>query len=209
VSDNTIDNHRKGMGDVSHAALRLLTERAGLPESSLYLRWHVDDGVLVLGDGKGQPAGEALDPHRSSAEARYDDPPLAYQPGRDLTLQPIGLAEEDDLAHLAVPGDYLGRLKTDARNLLAMLAADDAMAPEIEDGAFLLVDVSDKQLSDGCLYVIDAGSGPTIRRVRHLSRGRLELLSGDSARHPPESLTKADLAALGVIGRLRSHSKVV
>lgn len=209
VSDNTIDNHRKGTGDVSHAALKELTEGAGLPQAALYFRWSVDDGELVFRDAQDKAILDPWQTGRPGAQPRYDVPPLAYNPGQDHLMQPGGMAEGDDVQHLTVPRDYLGRLQADPRSLLAMVVRDDGMVPEIEEGALLLVDVSDRLLTDGCLYVLDTGAGAIVRRVRRLARGEIELLCADSKLHPPLRLTKPDVAGLDLIGRLRSHSKSV
>ncbi|RWX77240.1 S24 family peptidase [Neorhizobium lilium] len=209
VSDNTIDNHRKGIGDVSHTAFRQLTEKAGLPQACLYFRWSVENGELLFADGQGNVYRDPAELDRPQAQAPKDEPTLVYVRDRETPLRPAGLAEEDDFIHLSVPLDYLGRLQVDPRDLLAMVATDHGMAPEVEEEALLLVDTADRELSDGCLYVLNAGNGAIIRRVRHLPKGSLELLSGDSERYPPQRIKKTAIPGLGVVGRLRSHSRGV
>jgi hypothetical protein len=205
VSDNTIDNHRKGTGDVSHAALRELTERAGLPQATLYLNWSLKEGELQFLDAEGRRVLGSEERERSGAPGE-DHAPFPYPPGHE-GMRPSGMAEEDDLAHLLVPQDYLGRLDVEPRNLIAMVSSDAGMAPEVEPGAFLLVDISDRNLTDGCLYVLNAGNDSIIRRIRRLADGSVELLIADGSvsRHIGEE----QLAELGVIGRLRSHSRSV
>jgi hypothetical protein len=206
VSDNTIDNHRKGTGDVSHAALRELTERAGLPQATLYLNWSLKEGELQFLDAEGRRVLGPEERERSGAPGE-DHAPFPYPAGHAEGMRPSGMAEEDDLAHLLVPQDYLGRLDVEPRNLIAMVSSDAGMAPEVEPGAFLLVDISDRNLTDGCLYVLNAGNGSIIRRVRRLPEAGVELLIADGSvsRHIGEE----QLAELGVIGRLRSHSRSV
>lgn len=209
VSDNTIDNHRKGSGDIKHVTLRELTEHAGLPPAALFFRWQLEDGELLFADEEGRLVREPGDLDRPGARFQDDVPPFAYVPGHDEVMRPAGLAEEGALPHLAVPLDYLDHLGPDPRNLVAMVAQDDGMVPEIEQGALLLVDVSDKQLTEGCVYVFDGESGPILRRIRRLPNGSLELLCADDQRHPPRRIAKADIGGLDTIGRLRSHSRVV
>ncbi len=206
VSDNTIDNHRKGTGNVSHAALCELTDRAGLPQATLYLNWSIKEGELQFQDAEGRRVPGPDERGRSGARGQ-DHAPFPYPPGHAEGMRPAGLAEEDDLAHLQVPQDYLGRLDVEPRNLIAMVSSDAGMAPEVEPGAFLLVDISDRNLTDGCLYVLNAGNGSIIRRIRRVADGGVELLTADDSvsRHIGEE----QLAELGVVGRLRSHSRSV
>jgi phage repressor protein C with HTH and peptisase S24 domain len=206
ISDNTIDNHRKGTGDVSHAALRELTERAGLPQATLYLNWSVEEGELQFADTEGRRV-LGPDERERSGSSREEHAPFPYPAGHAEGMRPAGMAEEDDLAHLLVPQDYLGRLDVEPRNLIAMVSGDAGMAPEVEPGAFLLVDISDRNLTDGCLYVLNAGNGSIIRRIRRLAEGGVELLTADGS--VSQHIGEAQLAELGVIGRLRSHSRSV
>ena len=207
VSDNTIDNYRKGIGDIKHAVLRDLTEHVGLPPSALYFRWRVEGDELIFTDERGAERREPAELDRRRVVFHDDVPPFPYVPGLDEVARPPGLAEEGGYVHLAIPLDYVGRLGVDPSRLAVMTVAEDGMAPEFEPGATLLVDTGDQAMTDGCVYALNTGAGPVVRRARRLADGGLELLCAPEQSRPPQRV--ADISSLDIIGRVRVHHRLL
>jgi phage repressor protein C with HTH and peptisase S24 domain len=209
VSDNTIDNYRKGIGDLKHAALRDLTEHVGFPLSALYFRWRLEEDELLFTDEWGTEHREPGELDRRRTVVHDDLPPLPYVPGYDEVARPPGLAEEAGYPHFAMPPDYLGRLGVDPSRLAVMAVAEDGMAPEFEPGATLLVDTGDRDMTDGCVYALNTDVGPVVRRARRLTDGGLELLCAPEQGRPPRRVPEADISSLDIIGRVRVHHRLL
>jgi phage repressor protein C with HTH and peptisase S24 domain len=209
VADNTIDNYRHGSREPRHIFLQNMAHNAGLPVSLLNGRWVYENGVLQVEDLAGQIVFELDAMSVSPAEPLIDMPPIPFAPGYDQVMQPQGFAEEQGAPRIGIPSSYWQGLQVDPKHIMVLMASGDTMAPTIADGAPVFIDVSDRALSDGRIYVFQSEDDFMIRRVQKLADGGLELVCDNAALYPPQRIKKAKLLDLQVIGRVRSSSSVV
>ena len=80
-------------------------------------------------------------------------------------------------------------------------AKGDSMQPTIPDGSILIVDLSQTEISNGCLYVFNVAGDLLVKRARRKLDASIELIS-DNEIYPLETVRKSDLDQLRVIGRV-------
>jgi len=82
-------------------------------------------------------------------------------------------------------------------------ASGDSMSPTIEDGALVLVDLSQTRIVDGGIYVVSLGDEVRIKRLKKSLSGKITLHSdGDKSIFPDEELDSHEASALVVHGRV-------
>jgi transcriptional regulator with XRE-family HTH domain len=88
--------------------------------------------------------------------------------------------------------------------LLAIVEVlDEAMAPRLQSGDFIFVDMKDCHLRDG-LFVITLGNAMAIRQVQFVGKDRVSLSLGDSSSKVDTVLDTNEIQALGrVVRKLR------
>ncbi|AXV14643.1 hypothetical protein CYG48_02310 [Neorhizobium sp. SOG26] len=197
VSDNTIDNYRHGSREPKHRVLATLLGHVDLPLSALTSRWIFEGQDLRFLDPDGTISDEP------TPAARYDDPPVAYVPGYDEVARPQGFAEPDELTTSALFPWYRSLLNLEPKQVLPVIAPDAAMEPAIPKGSPVFVDIGDRQLTDGAVYVVDLEENRCIRRVRRMGNGSVQLLAEKGEAYPPKRIKKADVPRLQVVGRVR------
>jgi phage repressor protein C with HTH and peptisase S24 domain len=167
-----------------------------IPDGSILLRL-AQNGVnvqwLLTGEGEmrsGESRGDLV------SIPRYDIRAAAGGAGSVVSEDPSGI--------VALHREWLmrsGRLSP--QNLVVLEASGDSMAPTIADGEPLIVDLADKKLSNGEIYVFRIGDAVQVKRIqRKMKDGTVTLLS-DNAKYAAETLSQADAEALHVIGRVR------
>lgn len=77
------------------------------------------------------------------------------------------------------------------------------MDPTIKDGARVVYDGSDTELSDGQMYMIKINETQCIRRVQITIDGGINLLC-DNSSYPAQSLPKEKASMIEVLGRVTS-----
>lgn len=80
-------------------------------------------------------------------------------------------------------------------------ARGDSMMPTIPNGAALVVDQSQSEISNGCIMVIGVGDDLLVKRIRRRLDGLIDLIS-DNMAYPPETLGPDALRQLRVVGRV-------
>lgn len=145
-----------------------------------------DNGTLVAGFGEAE-AGSYL-----------AEPPVVLVPA----YRPKGSAQEDATAELALSPLFVREVLGSAPDrLVTVQVSGNAMAPTVGDRDLLVVDSSDRRLSDGCLYALDTGGEPLVRRVARQATGGVRLLA-DNAAYAEELVSADCLDRLAVIGRV-------
>jgi phage repressor protein C with HTH and peptisase S24 domain len=97
------------------------------------------------------------------------------------------------------------RKKGSPGNMIVMEVMGDSMYPELEEGDNILVDQSQKQVSNNCVYVIGLDETIQVKRVQSLS-GLIILLSANR-HYPPVSVQGDEVDALRVIGKVLWSSR--
>lgn len=77
----------------------------------------------------------------------------------------------------------------------------DSMMPTIPDGAALIVDRSQQEISNGCIMVIGVDEDLLVKRIRRRVDGMIDLIS-DNPAYPPETLGPDSLRQLRIVGRV-------
>ncbi|WP_321362636.1 S24 family peptidase [uncultured Celeribacter sp.] len=80
-------------------------------------------------------------------------------------------------------------------------AKGDSMQPTIPDGSILIVDLSQNEINNGCLYVFNVDGDLLVKRARRKLNSSIELIS-DNDLYATETVSRSDLDQLRVIGRV-------
>jgi len=97
------------------------------------------------------------------------------------------------------------RKKGSPGNMIVMEVMGDSMYPELEEGDNILVDRSQKQVSDNCVYVIGLEETIQVKRVQSLPG--LVLLLSTNRHYPPVSVQGDEIDTLRVIGKVLWSSR--
>jgi len=102
---------------------------------------------------------------------------------------------------LHFPGRILDQVGIQPTNARFLEAAGDSMAPTLNDGDLMLVDVAARDLVEGKIYVITIGAEVFVKRLRR-APGRIVMMSDNRDLHPePEAVPAGD--PFSIIGRVK------
>jgi transcriptional regulator with XRE-family HTH domain len=200
LNDNTLDNYRHGKTEPRHSTLNMMAELAEVPIEYLGNDWSVEDGVIHFSPPEIPPAG-------------FSEP----NPVWDLADRMVIPAYEDvvpghsslDTTWTAIPEGFWAKLSVDPENMRVVSASGDSMSPTIVGGTPIFVDISDRKLEDGGVYLFDAGAELIARRVQRFADGSLELLPDNLERYRSQHVLKDGLAELKVVGRVCAASRIL
>lgn len=118
--------------------------------------------------------------------------------GRRMTVE-----DRVMLDTLSFRRDFIDRdLKTDAADLVAIEAPDDAMLPSIAPGDLLLADTSEPKLRGNGIYIFSSGGALTVRRLQIRLDGGFTVSSDNAARYPAEEIEPEALGKVRILGRV-------
>lgn len=203
LNDNTLDNYRHGKTEPRHSTLNMMAELAEVPIEYLGNDWSVEEGVIHFAFPEIPPGGFSEPNPVWNAADRILIP--AYE-DEAAGLPPL---EPRDTTWAAMPQSFWAKLSADPENIRVVSARGDSMSPTIVDGAPMFVDISDRKLEDGRVYLFDVGEELIVRRVQRLPHGSLELLPDNLERYRPQHVLKDNLADLKVVGRVCAASRVL
>ncbi|MBZ0253104.1 MAG: helix-turn-helix transcriptional regulator [Candidatus Methylomirabilis sp.] len=138
-------------------------------------------------------------------------PPATLEPPEDFVLLPrynvraaagAGAAVESEqiVDWLAFRREWVAsRLRVQPKELALIEAHGDSMAPKIRAGDLLLVNLADRKLKTGNVYVVRSGDELQVKRVQVRADSSVVLLS-DNPAYPPEEMAKK--ARPEVLGRV-------
>lgn len=107
----------------------------------------------------------------------------------------------DTVQQLAFRSDWVvNHLRRDPSKLAVVEAEGDSMIPTINPGDTLLIDRSERRLTDG-IYVVNVNERLMVKRVQALFGGRIRLTS-DNESYGPEELRGQEFEQLNVVGRV-------
>lgn len=99
------------------------------------------------------------------------------------------------------PRAQLESQNLDLESLYWMSAPDDSMSPSIHEGDVLVIDVSDREVKDGKVYIVRYAGSLIVKRLFKRINGLL-LRSDDSTASPDETLPLSKQDAIDVVGRV-------
>ncbi|MBP2560322.1 transcriptional regulator with XRE-family HTH domain [Neorhizobium galegae] len=203
LNDNTLDNYRHGKTEPRHSTLNMMAELAEVPIEYLGNDWSVEDGVIHFSTPEIPSAGFSEPSPIWDVADRIVIP--AYE---DLGSGQSSL-ERHDITWAAIPRGFWAILSVDPENMRVVSASGDSMSPTILDGAPMFVDIGDRKLEDGSVYLFDVGEELIARRVQRLVDGSLELLPDNLERYRPQHVLKDGLRELKVVGRVCAASRIL
>lgn len=87
------------------------------------------------------------------------------------------------------------------KDLALVFAKGDSMEPTISDNNTVMIDTSQRELRDGCIYVIRTNDHLIVKRIQ-TRLGSQVLLISDNAAYPPIEVNMGEPGDLEVIGRV-------
>ena len=196
----------------------------GNPPAADYLAAIIELGVDIFFVLTGK-RGEDITPRPGTSVRKQDGTVLkVYEgepqseadrnpPGDDL----ISLPFYQDVAASAGPGaispsDHADSVIAFGRSFLrdqgavpekcsVIWARGDSMAPTIPDASLLIVDLSQAEIANGCIMVINIGEDLLVKRIRRRLDGLVDLIS-DNPAYPPETIGPDMMRQLRVVGRV-------
>ncbi|WP_051484058.1 S24 family peptidase [Rhizobium sp. CF080] len=203
INDNTLDNYRHGKTEPRHSTLNMMAELADVPIEYLGNDWSVEEGIIHFAPPEIPPAGFSEPSPLWNLADRVFIPAYEDETTGQLSFEP------HDATWAAIPQGFWAKLLVDPGNMRVLFAKGDSMSPTIVDGAPIFVDISDRKLEDGRVYLFDVGEELIVRRVQRLPHGSLELLPDNLERYRPQHAPKDSLADLKVVGRVCAASRIL
>lgn len=111
------------------------------------------------------------------------------------------VSTEAVVEQIAFDRSFLADLGASPERCTIIWAHGDSMQPTIPDGSILVVDHSQTDVRNGCIYVINVADDLLVKRARRRLDAALELVS-DNAMYPPETVSADRLDQLRVVGRV-------
>lgn len=116
--------------------------------------------------------------------------PGATVPEEEVTVRDIGF-RDTFLRDLGVAADQCSLIR----------ASGDSMLPTIPDGALLLLDHSQINISTGGIFVLNVADKLLVKRISRRLDGMIDVIS-DNAKYPPEAIGPDRMDDLRIVGRV-------
>ncbi|WP_240664545.1 XRE family transcriptional regulator [Paenirhodobacter ferrireducens] len=195
ISKSTIAFYERGERTPDANVLRLYRDRHG-----------VDMNWLISGEGEMFMPGSATDHAQYLANNDLNRPDFVRLPIYNEIQASAGpgatvpaTEQADGVVAFARP--FLRDLGATPDRCSIIWARGDSMQPTIPDGSILVVDCSQTDVVNGCIYVLNVDDDLLVKRVRRRLDATIEIVS-DNSMYPPESLRAEQLRHLRVVGRV-------
>ena len=177
VSDNAIYKWVSGRGQPSMVSLVNLSRAARVS-----IEWLATGQEPPKGETRGTEPGEYV--HLPSNSVRG-----AVGRGSVQSRQIVD--------YLAFKADWMRqRIGIDPKSLMLIEAVSDSMAPTIEAGDLMLVDMREPRFRHDGVYVLRAGGELSIKRIQRRPDGKL-IIRNDNAAYEPTVVAADNLNILG------------
>ena len=182
-----IARYRKG-GEIPMQFVAALARHAELPVEWLVLGRETERKPPLVHVTPDAPAGDSTDvlirrlAFRASA-------------GRG------NLILDEDAGHLRFPRSILQRIGVTPHNARMLEASGQSMAPTINDGDLMVVDISASEITDGNIYLFSIGNEVFVKRLRR-SASALMMSSDNRDLFPAEEPVPTELP-LRIYGRVK------
>jgi phage repressor protein C with HTH and peptisase S24 domain len=192
VSEGTLRRILKGE-DPKLSVIERIAEQAG-----------VDFMWLVKGMGEAQTQGSS--PLLSQRVVSVDEfeEEFILVPGYHISVS-TGHGAFNDAArierHLAFRKKWIDYKGLDKSQLAVVFAKGDSMEPTIHNNNTILVDLSDKKLSEGLIYVVRLGEELYAKRLQQYLDGSVRLIS-DNKEYVDQHVQPHELEQLEIIGKV-------
>ena len=156
---------------------------------------------LLTGEGPMRPGEEQ--PLQEQHQAAFEEE-FALVAGYNIQVSAghgAFPACEKPTRHLAFRHKWLRFRGLRVKDLVLVFVKGDSMEPTISDNDTVMVDMSQRSLIDGALFVIRVNCHLVVKRVQTLLNRNIKLIS-DNKEYAPEELKPEEMADLEVIGRV-------
>ena len=160
---------------------------------------------LVKGEDN-QPSDNSTSPLLSQRVVSVDEfqEKFVLVPGYHISVS-TGYGAFNDAAlverHLAFRKKWIDYKNLDKSQLAVVFAKGDSMEPTIHNNNTILVDLSDKKLSEGLIYVVRLGEELYAKRLQQYIDGSVRLIS-DNKEYVEQHVQAHELDQLEIIGKV-------
>ncbi|KAF7774398.1 hypothetical protein PCIT_a0834 [Pseudoalteromonas citrea] len=160
---------------------------------------------LVKGE-ENQPDDNSTSPLLSQRVVSVDEfqEKFVLVPGYHISVS-TGYGAFNDAAlverHLAFRKKWIDYKNLDKSQLAVVFAKGDSMEPTIHNNNTILVDLSDKKLSEGLIYVVRLGEELYAKRLQQYIDGSVRLIS-DNKEYVEQHVQAHELDQLEIIGKV-------
>ncbi|MBE0367147.1 helix-turn-helix transcriptional regulator [Pseudoalteromonas aurantia] len=160
---------------------------------------------LVKGEGE-QSQDSLASPLLSQSVVNVDEfqEKFVLVPGYHISVS-TGYGAFNDAAlverHLAFRKKWIDYKNLDKSQLAVVFAKGDSMEPTIHNNNTILVDLSDKKLSEGLIYVVRLGEELYAKRLQQYIDGSVRLIS-DNKEYVEQHVQAHELDQLEIIGKV-------
>jgi phage repressor protein C with HTH and peptisase S24 domain len=111
----------------------------------------------------------------------------------------ISLADEEKIGEWPLPRPYLDDMNLSGNGLAVVPVKGDSMEPTLRSGDRVLIDMGDKNVSQGGLFVLWDGSGRVVKRVERVPGAKPPLLAliSDNPLHTRYQVSAIDVDIIG------------
>lgn len=195
ISKNTIAFYERGERTPDANVLRLYSDHHG-----------VDMNWLITGNGEMFQAQADSGQAQSMSLTDLDRPDFVTLPVYNEIRASAGPgatvpASEQADGVVAFARPFLRDQGANPDRCSIIWARGDSMQPTIPDGSILVVDSSQTDVVNGCIYVLNVDDDLLVKRIRRRLDATIEIVS-DNAMYPPEFLRAEQLSHLRVVGRV-------
>lgn len=111
----------------------------------------------------------------------------------------INIGEKDLAFHM----QFLESIKLNKKNMLLVVAPDDAMAGIIEEGDLAVIDLSETTVTRNDVFALMVKGRLWLRWIRQTLQGDYLIQAERGDRYPDQPLTPEELQSLQILGRVR------
>ena len=210
IGDNSVRSFGERI-DASEGGIRKWLNNISMPSFDKIVRIARECNVtlewLATGKEPKHPSDQILNdsPHTSvTVEIEEFNEEYVLIPGYQISVSLGHGAINDDTPvkrQLAFRRNWLRFRKLSAGDLAVVFAHGDSMEPTINNGNTILVDMSDKKLKDGSIYVLRFGEYLYAKRLQQRFDGSVCLIS-DNKEYDDQIVKSDELDQLAIIGKV-------
>ncbi|KGJ86410.1 LexA family transcriptional regulator [Colwellia psychrerythraea] len=199
--------------DISEGALRKYLKGISLPQIDKAMLIAKEAGVslnwLITGEGS-KDTGNQSKPKSdfsygcATVSVEEFNEEYALIPGYHISVSTGHGAlnnEAEVKRQLAFRSKWLRYRKLNPNDLAVVFAKGDSMEPTINSGNTILVDLSNKKLTEGSIYVLRLGEDLYAKRLQQRFDGSIELIS-DNKEYITQTVKPDELEQLEIIGKV-------
>lgn len=117
----------------------------------------------------------------------------------EWVLSPSERGEKDPESMFWLPKNIADKTNASVDLSVAVIAPDDSMSPNIEEGAIVILDRSLKEVRNGKTYAVSYGGVYMLRTLYQLPEGKVRLKNNKPHDYPEDIVSISDLIIIGKV----------